>query len=714
MLRSPASRVLVVHADTKSVRNDGGAASAWCNTSHRPVISFATGMPQHKDVVCHEFVHAMVMQEAGSVLSARPQPNGQYVIDHDSEAKALDEGLADYFAYAYTERARFGEGTGSERNLDQGSHPVKLPWCNGYSGQRKGYQAAPAISGALFDLRQAIDPGSAGAPGRDEFDRWIFDAVVDLRHVPVDERTALRLRQNLESAPLAGRLWASEVGSAFEPHNIKVPHDNTCRPAIGLSAVRSVTEGMQTIALSWSAAPGAQHYRVYLEYWESGGIGMGGGTLLVDRLADTAFVYVDPDTGARVVLTVVPVDSTGNEGTASSALADAQRISLGIGWNLISANVTPSNCSMSATFGRLGSAVVVKNGRGQVYWPALGIDQIGCWSSCDAYLVRMPGPATLSLTGSPITLASHGCDLGSGWSHIPYLPSTPMAITTALNTLEGRIVIVKNGAGQVYWPALGINQIGSMQPGQGYQINLSAPGSLIYPTIDPPIADAGGGRLTPWKEPTDLSGPAHPGAPSALSATLGLESLEAAGIGRGDVIGVQDTSGRQIGSSVVEGSTAALTVWGDDPSTIEQREGLGQGEPFRIVVHSSSGVTGPLDLTWTHGRATFDVNAILRARANRSANLTTTLVLDPPQPNPSRVSTVFRYGAPVAGRIRLTVFSVDGRRVRALVDDWRPAGLSSVIWDHLDQLGRRAAPGIYFCQIEQNGRRLSRRLLLIR
>ena len=128
--------------------------------------------------------------------------------------------------------------------------------------------------------------------------------------------------------------------------------------------------------------------------------------------------------------------------------------------------------------------VIVKNIAGQVYWPAFGINQIGDWDVLEAYKVYMAADHTLIFTGSLVVPEDNPIDLGTGWSMIPYLRDTPMPIETALADLSDTLVIVKNNAGQVYWPAFGINQIGVMQPGEGYQIYLSAPDTLTYPPND--------------------------------------------------------------------------------------------------------------------------------------------------------------------------------------------------------------------------------------
>ena len=67
----------------------------------------------------------------------------------------------------------------------------------------------------------------------------------------------------------------------------------------------------------------------------------------------------------------------------------------------------------------------------------------------------------------------------------PMPRETPMAAETAWASLGGDLLLAKNSDGLVYWPDLGINQIGSLQPGQGYQIYMNAESTLSYPVSGP-------------------------------------------------------------------------------------------------------------------------------------------------------------------------------------------------------------------------------------
>jgi flagellar hook assembly protein FlgD len=73
-----------------------------------------------------------------------------------------------------------------------------------------------------------------------------------------------------------------------------------------------------------------------------------------------------------------------------------------------------------------------------------------------------------------------------------------------------------------------------------------------------------------------------------------------------------------------------------------------------------------------------------------------------------------RYSLARAGNARITVYGLDGRLERKLVDEDRPAGPQEVAWDGVDGSGARVAPGEYFVVLETGGKTLTRRMVLLR
>jgi hypothetical protein len=69
-------------------------------------------------------------------------------------------------------------------------------------------------------------------------------------------------------------------------------------------------------------------------------------------------------------------------------------------------------------------------------------------------------------------------------------------------------------------------------------------------------------------------------------------------------------------------------------------------------------------------------------------------------PNPFNPMTTIRFDLPTAQSVELTIFNVDGRRIKTLVNEQMPAGSHAVIWDGRDETGQRVASGTYFYRIQ--------------
>lgn len=84
------------------------------------------------------------------------------------------------------------------------------------------------------------------------------------------------------------------------------------------------------------------------------------------------------------------------------------------------------------------------------------------------------------------------------------------------------------------------------------------------------------------------------------------------------------------------------------------------------------------------------------------------------RPNPMANSTRIEYDLPTAGRVRLRVFDVRGRRVRTLVDGPVQAGRHAAQWNGRDDDGAAVASGVYFYELDVEGQRSTRRLVRVR
>ncbi len=83
------------------------------------------------------------------------------------------------------------------------------------------------------------------------------------------------------------------------------------------------------------------------------------------------------------------------------------------------------------------------------------------------------------------------------------------------------------------------------------------------------------------------------------------------------------------------------------------------------------------------------------------------------QPNPFNPRTAIRFSLDRPAAARVVIYDVQGREVRRLVDEARPAGAYTVIWDGRDAAGRPVASGIYLYRLDAAGRSLTKKMILL-
>ena len=93
---------------------------------------------------------------------------------------------------------------------------------------------------------------------------------------------------------------------------------------------------------------------------------------------------------------------------------------------------------------------------------------------------------------------------------------------------------------------------------------------------------------------------------------------------------------------------------------------------------------------------------------------TLAIALEQNYPNPFNPQTTIQYHLQLPGDVRISIFDVQGRLVRTLVEGTSAAGTGSVVWNGLDQQGQTAPAGTYVYRLETGERVLSRTMVLVK
>jgi hypothetical protein len=98
--------------------------------------------------------------------------------------------------------------------------------------------------------------------------------------------------------------------------------------------------------------------------------------------------------------------------------------------------------------------------------------------------------------------------------------------------------------------------------------------------------------------------------------------------------------------------------------------------------------------------------------ASRAAR--TDFALRPVRPFPASESALVEFSVPRKEPLRLDVYDVAGRRVRALLADVRGPGVCQVVWDGRDDAGKLASNGIYLVRLSWLGGARTTRAAFVR
>lgn len=89
------------------------------------------------------------------------------------------------------------------------------------------------------------------------------------------------------------------------------------------------------------------------------------------------------------------------------------------------------------------------------------------------------------------------------------------------------------------------------------------------------------------------------------------------------------------------------------------------------------------------------------------------LQLAAPRPNPSRGVVTFELALPVAAPLEVSIFDVNGRRVRALERTFAPAGTRALRWDGRDDSGNATPAGLYFVRASAGRQKIETRVVRV-
>lgn len=130
---------------------------------------------------------------------------------------------------------------------------------------------------------------------------------------------------------------------------------------------------------------------------------------------------------------------------------------------------------------------------------------------------------------------------------------------------------------------------------------------------------------------------------------------------------------------------------------------------FRARVRSSQGKFSSWSNVFCETLQTADVPS-----GRTAATIGSEAALEVNYPNPFNPSTLIRFELPHSSDVRLSIYDILGRCVCDLVDGHLPAGIHAVVWDGMDNRGRKVPSGVYMYRLSAGSFAAVRKMILAR
>jgi len=97
-----------------------------------------------------------------------------------------------------------------------------------------------------------------------------------------------------------------------------------------------------------------------------------------------------------------------------------------------------------------------------------------------------------------------------------------------------------------------------------------------------------------------------------------------------------------------------------------------------------------------------------------SSSLPDKFMLAQNYPNPFNPKTSISFYVPTNSNVILSVYDLAGKEIKRLVDESKKAGQYKVSWDATDAYGAKISSGVYFYSIRFAGKRITKKMLLLK
>jgi hypothetical protein len=390
-----------------------------------------------------------------------------------------------------------------------------------------------------------------------------------------------------------------------------------------------------------------------------------------------------------------------------------QTITLNAGWNIISANIKPSNTDLKGIFRNLIDAgklkkVMDESGKTLENFGAFGgwKNSIGNWQPTEGYKVNVPAATVLTLEGQPIPLPFE-IPLSTGWNIISYPATSFQNVKAAFQSLidTGKLKKVMDESGKTLenFGAFGgwKNSIGSLTEGKGYKVNVIGSCTLT-------ISEGGtkAATIVPEVLASTHFTPIYSGN-GTDHMSINLVDLSVSGIVLGDELGVFDGSlcvgSAKVGVDQLTDDYLSIPVSASDGLAFVPN-GFTEGHLLTVRYYREGKEYTPNIELLNDSKQLFakGESIFIRMKSGQTTGIDPLTQSDGLRvkcyPNPFREQVTIEIQLPTPGDLKVEVFDTSGRLIRTLYKGDANKN-EHLLWDGRGQNGVKMLSGTYLLKV---------------
>ena len=83
-------------------------------------------------------------------------------------------------------------------------------------------------------------------------------------------------------------------------------------------------------------------------------------------------------------------------------------------------------------------------------------------------------------------------------------------------------------------------------------------------------------------------------------------------------------------------------------------------------------------------------------------------------PNPFNPATTIKCSLAVPSNLQINIYNIKGQKVKSLLNEYRPAGEHSIVWNGKNDNGNDVGSGVYFYRMEAEGYMVTKKMVILK